>query len=81
MVRLVDNGLGQSACLVAKKPRSRSIEQAVVGSPDQVAEQIKTRVLDAGVDGVILSPVTSISGYRPGGITAVGEALKPLVRG
>ena len=56
-------------------------QQAVVGSPDQVAEQIKTRVLDAGVDGVILSPVTSLSGYRPGGITAVGEALKPLVRG
>ena len=56
-------------------------QQAVVGGPDQVAEQIKTRVLDAGVDGVILSPVTSLSGYRPGGITAVGEALKPLVRG
>ena len=56
-------------------------QQAVVGSADQVAEQIKTKVLDAGVDGVILSPVTSLSGYRPGGITAVGEALKPLVRG
>ena len=56
-------------------------QQAVVGSADQVAEQIKTKVLDAGVDGVILSPVTSLSGYHPGGITAVGEALKPLVRG
>ena len=54
-------------------------QQAVVGSPDQVAEQIKTKVLDAGVDGVILSPVTSLNGYHPGGITAVGEALKPLV--
>jgi F420-dependent oxidoreductase-like protein len=53
--------------------------QAVFGGPDQVAEQIKTKVLDAGVDGVILSPVTSLQGYRPGGITAVGEALKPLV--
>ena len=49
------------------------------GSAEQVAEQIKTKVLDAGVDGVILSPVTSLSGYHPGGITAVGEALKPLV--
>jgi F420-dependent oxidoreductase-like protein len=53
--------------------------QAVVGGPEQVAEQIKTKVLDAGVDGVILSPLTSLSGYHPGGITAVGEALKPLV--
>jgi F420-dependent oxidoreductase-like protein len=54
-------------------------QQAVFGSADQVAEQIKTKVLDAGVDGVILSPVTSLSGYHPGGITAVGELLKPLV--
>jgi F420-dependent oxidoreductase-like protein len=54
-------------------------QQAVVGSADQVAEQIKTKVLDAGVDGVILSPVTSMNGYHPGGITAVAEALKPLV--
>jgi F420-dependent oxidoreductase-like protein len=56
-------------------------QQAVFGSPEQVAEQIKTKVLDAGVDGVILSPVTSLSGYQPGGVTAVGEILKPLVTG
>jgi F420-dependent oxidoreductase-like protein len=54
-------------------------QQAVFGSADQVVEQIKTKVLDAGVDGVILSPVTSRSGYHPGGITAVGEALTPLL--
>jgi F420-dependent oxidoreductase-like protein len=54
-------------------------QQAVFGSADQVVEQIKTKVLDAGVDGVILSPVTSLSGYQPGGITAVGEALTPLL--
>ena len=56
-------------------------QQAVVGSPEQVAEQIKTKVLDAGVDGVILSPVTSLNGYQPGGVTAVGEILKPLIDG
>ena len=33
------------------------------GSPEQVAEQIKTKVLDAGIDGVILSPLTSMHGY------------------
>jgi len=54
-------------------------QQAVFGSPEQVVEQIKTKVLDAGVDGVIISPVTSLSGYQPGGVTAVGELLKPLV--
>ena len=55
--------------------------QAVFGSPEQVVEQIKTKVLDAGVDGVILSPVTSLSGYQPGGITAVAAKLKPLLDG
>jgi F420-dependent oxidoreductase-like protein len=56
-------------------------QQAVFGSPEQVADQIKTKVLDAGVDGVILSPVTSFSGYHPGGITAVAEKLKPILEG
>jgi F420-dependent oxidoreductase-like protein len=55
--------------------------QAVVGGPEQVADQIKTKVLDAGVGGVILSPVTSLNGYQPGGITAVAEKLKPLIAG
>jgi F420-dependent oxidoreductase-like protein len=54
-------------------------QQAVYGSPEQVAEQIKTKVLDAGIDGVIISPVTSLNGYQPGGITAVAELLKPLL--
>ncbi|MCX2931145.1 LLM class F420-dependent oxidoreductase [Mycobacterium sp. CVI_P3] len=53
-------------------------QQAVYGSPDQIVEQIKTKVLDAGVDGVILSAAT-LNGYQPGGITAVGEGLKPLL--
>jgi F420-dependent oxidoreductase-like protein len=56
-------------------------QQAVFGSPEQVADQIKTKVLDAGVDGVILSPVTSLSGYHPGGATAVAELLKPILKG
>jgi F420-dependent oxidoreductase-like protein len=49
------------------------------GGPDQIADQIKSKVLDAGVDGVILSPITSLNGYQPGGITAVAEKLRPLV--
>ena len=56
-------------------------QQAVFGSPEQVADQVKSKVLDAGVDGVILSPVTSLNGYHPGGVTAVGELLKPMLAG
>jgi F420-dependent oxidoreductase-like protein len=51
----------------------------VVGSADAVAEQLKAKVFDAGVDGVIMNLPTSIQGYQPGHITALGEALKPLV--
>jgi F420-dependent oxidoreductase-like protein len=56
-------------------------QQAVFGSPERVADQIKTKVLDAGVDGVIISPVTSLNGYHPGGGAAVAELLKPMLAG
>lgn len=49
------------------------------GSAEQVADQIRTKVLDAGVDGVIVSPVTSIDGYHPGRITEVAEHLRPAL--
>jgi F420-dependent oxidoreductase-like protein len=51
--------------------------RAVSGSPEQVAEEIKRRVLDVGVDGVIINLPTHR--YTPGVITKVGEAMKPLV--
>jgi alkanesulfonate monooxygenase SsuD/methylene tetrahydromethanopterin reductase-like flavin-dependent oxidoreductase (luciferase family) len=52
----------------------------VVGSAERVAEQIKIKVLDAGIDGVIVNMPTNMQGYEPGLITAAGEALRPLVR-
>ncbi len=49
--------------------------RAAVGSPEAIAEQIKTKVLDAGVGGVIFNmPV-----YIPGSLTALAEVLKPLL--
>jgi alkanesulfonate monooxygenase SsuD/methylene tetrahydromethanopterin reductase-like flavin-dependent oxidoreductase (luciferase family) len=54
-------------------------QSVVVGSAEQIAEQIQTKVLDAGVNGVVLSPITNLDGYHPGGITAVGKLLQPLL--
>ncbi|BBX93778.1 LLM class F420-dependent oxidoreductase [Mycolicibacterium boenickei] len=54
-------------------------QQVVFGSPEQVVDQVKTKVLDSGVDGVILSPATGLTGYQPGGVAAVGELLRPLL--
>ena len=53
----------------------------VVGSAEQIAEQIKTKVLDAGIDGVIFNMPTMSRDTSPGAIAAVGEALKPLLDG
>ena len=53
----------------------------VVGSAEHIAEQIKVKVLDAGIDGVIVNMPTNVQGYQPGLIAALGEALKPLVEG
>jgi hypothetical protein len=50
-------------------------QRMVVGSPDSVAEQLKTKVLDAGIDGVIIN----VPFYTPGVVSAIGEALRPVV--
>ncbi|UXA04619.1 LLM class F420-dependent oxidoreductase [Mycobacterium sp. SMC-2] len=50
-------------------------QRMVVGGPDSVADQIKTKVVDAGIDGVIIN----LPFYTPGVINAVGEALRPVV--
>ena len=50
-------------------------QRMVMGSAESVADQIKTKVLDAGIDSVIIN----LPFYRPGVITAAGEVLRPLV--
>ncbi|MGO9157079.1 LLM class F420-dependent oxidoreductase [Mycobacterium sp.] len=48
----------------------------VAGSPAQVADQVRDKVLDVGVGGVI---VNLPNGHTPGVITTVAEALRPLL--
>jgi alkanesulfonate monooxygenase SsuD/methylene tetrahydromethanopterin reductase-like flavin-dependent oxidoreductase (luciferase family) len=50
-------------------------QRMVAGSPDSIADQIQTKVIDAGIDSVIIN----MPFYTPGVINAVGEALRPLV--
>ena len=47
----------------------------------EVVLQRAEMALDAGIDGVILFVPTQTVGYQPGQISALGEALKPLVGG
>jgi F420-dependent oxidoreductase-like protein len=55
----------------------KELGYAVVGSPASVADQVQAKVLDVGVDGVIIS--LAAHGYTPGVITTAAEALRPLV--
>jgi F420-dependent oxidoreductase-like protein len=50
-------------------------QRMLVGSAEHIAEQVTTKVLDAGIDGVIIN----MPFYTPGAITAVGDVLRPLV--
>ena len=58
--------------------RRLATDRHFVGSPDEVAEQVKTRVLDAGVDGFVFNLVAN--GHVPGAVAMACEALGPLVR-
>jgi F420-dependent oxidoreductase-like protein len=49
--------------------------RSAIGTPEAIAEQIKTKVFDAGVKGIVFN----MPAYTPGAIAAVGEALKPLL--
>jgi F420-dependent oxidoreductase-like protein len=55
-------------------------QRLVFGGAEQVAEQIKTNIFDAGIDSVIINMPTHLQGYQPGVITALGEQLTALVR-
>ena len=51
--------------------------RVAVGSPERIAETVRTQVLDAGIDGVIVN----MPRYVPGSITQLGEALLPVLAG
>jgi F420-dependent oxidoreductase-like protein len=50
-------------------------QRMVAGSADSVADQIKTKVIDAGIDSLLIN----IPFYTPGIVKAAGEALRPVV--
>jgi F420-dependent oxidoreductase-like protein len=50
-------------------------QRMLAGSAEYIAEQVQAKVLDAGIDGVIIN----MPFYTPGVVTAAAEALRPLV--
>ena len=56
---------------------AKATERHFVGSPDDVAEQVQTRILDHGIDGVVINLITN--GEEPGIVDLAGRTLAPLV--
>lgn len=52
-------------------------QRMVAGNAESVAEQIQTKVLDAGVDGVIVN----LPAYTPGVVAEAGAVLRSLLDG
>jgi hypothetical protein len=50
-------------------------QNMVAGGPAQIAEEVKAKAIDAGIDGLIIN----MPFYRAGVITAAAEALHPVV--
>jgi F420-dependent oxidoreductase-like protein len=50
-------------------------QRMVAGGSAQIAEQVKAKAIDAGLDGLIVN----MPFYRPGVIAAAAEALRPVV--
>ncbi|MFF3225500.1 LLM class F420-dependent oxidoreductase [Nocardia suismassiliense] len=64
---------------LSEEEREQTVaDRQFVGTPDEVAEQLQTRVLDHGVQGIIVNMVTN--GHEPGAVELAGRALAPLVR-
>lgn len=57
--------------------RAAATARHFVGDPDQVAADLKTRLLDVGVDGLIINLVTN--GHQPGAVELAGKTLRKLV--
>lgn len=58
--------------------RKAATDRHFVGAPEDVAEQVKTRVLDAGIDGFVFNLVAN--GHVTGAVAMACEALRPLVK-
>ena len=66
----------QAAAVLERMPEDRR-SRVFIGTPEQVAESLKTDVLDAGIDGLTINMIAN--GHVPGAVTLAGKTLAPLV--
>ena len=79
--RLADDHLrkiGMNPDTLSDEDRRAATARYFIGTPDDVAADLQKRILDRGVDGIIVNLVPN--GHVPGVVSAVGEMLGKLVR-
>ncbi|AOW94159.1 LLM class F420-dependent oxidoreductase [Rhodococcus sp. WMMA185] len=72
-------GRGVDLSTVSDTERATVTDRMFCGDPDEVAEQLQTRVLDKGVDGIVVNLVAN--GHEPGVVELAGRTVRPLVCG
>jgi F420-dependent oxidoreductase-like protein len=75
MVVLTDSAEETRTVLEQVPPDRR--ERVFLGTPEEVAETLKTDVLDQGIGGLTVN--LTRNGHVPGAVAALGKALLPLV--
>jgi F420-dependent oxidoreductase-like protein len=69
--------LGNDPDTMSEEQFRAATSRHFVGTPDDVAADLQRRILDPGVDGVIINLV--VNGHQPGVVTMVGEMLRKLL--
>ncbi|MBW0119125.1 LLM class F420-dependent oxidoreductase [Pseudonocardia abyssalis] len=70
-------GIGVDLDALSDEERAAATARHFVGDPDEVAADLQTRVLDAGIDGLTVNLVPN--GHQPGTVDLVGRTLRKLV--
>ena len=69
--------LGVDLDALSPEERAKATSRHFVGDPDEVAADLQRRVLDAGVDGLIVNIIAN--GHEPGIVDLAGRTLRKLV--
>ena len=69
--------LGTDLDSLSQEEKAAATSRQFVGDPDQVAAELQARVLDPGVDGLIVNIVAN--GHEPGIVDLAGRTLRKLV--
>jgi F420-dependent oxidoreductase-like protein len=70
-------GLGIDLDAMSDEDRAAATARQFVGDPDQVAADLQARVLDVGIDGLIINMVPN--GHEPGKVDLAGRTLRKLL--